>query len=365
MYRPDVRGVAYYEFAVRPEGFLVVATGDHDQPIAHWNDAGLPIAQELDRIAAQASTAVAKVYKLDTLCYAAVDANGRLIGNVGSLPPKLIPDAMARGGYRLAGWPSFAELEMGFTAAYKPMIENLRLRAAPQWQAERQSDLPIGPQDDWSPWYYHWAGSHADQRLYNQYAYGGCVTGCGPTAWAMLFGWVDLKAAQLDARWRYRTGFYREGGSVYGNAAVIAPSYVDYGVRNMIQELRGQVNTFCLAGNGATYPWQMGDAQYYLNPRTSGRVVTDYSSVGIHYDSLRDQAIVEISSNRTPAVIGTGWLSHYPVAYGYAYRYRTAGYWPFTYRVYSRWFYVNQGWGGSGNGWVEASTWFAGRVFPS
>jgi hypothetical protein len=32
--------------------------------------------------------------------------------------------------------------------------------------------------------------------------------------------------------------------------------------------------------------------------------------------------------------------------------------------VYDRWFYVNQGWGGSGNDGVEAGTWFAGEIYP-
>jgi len=32
--------------------------------------------------------------------------------------------------------------------------------------------------------------------------------------------------------------------------------------------------------------------------------------------------------------------------------------------VYDRFFYVNQGWGGAGNDWVAASTWFAGEIHP-
>jgi len=31
---------------------------------------------------------------------------------------------------------------------------------------------------------------------------------------------------------------------------------------------------------------------------------------------------------------------------------------------HNRFFYVNQGWGGSGNGWVSAGTWFAGKIRP-
>ncbi|MEZ5962452.1 MAG: hypothetical protein R3F56_01275 [Planctomycetota bacterium] len=365
MYRPDVRGVAYYEFAVQPEGFVVVSTGEHDHPIAHWNDLGSPIGSELERTAAAHGDTPTKLFKLDALCYVAVDAGGRMVANVGSMPAKLVPDPNAQGGFRFDPWSSMVELQTGFVAAYKPMIENLRMRAALAWEAERVAEAAVGPQDDWSPWVYSWAGTHADQRLYDQFSCCGCVTGCGATAWAMLFGWIDLKASQNDPRWRYRTGFYRTNGSVTGSAATIAPRYLDTGVRNMISEIRGHIDTFCAFGSGATFPWDMDEASEYMRTRTPGRISTHYSTVGIHWDDLRDRAIDEIVQNRTPAIIGTGWLSHYPLAYGYAVRYRDVTSFFTRVRVYSRWFYVNQGWGGSGNGWVEASTWFAGQVMPS
>jgi hypothetical protein len=44
---------------------------------------------------------------------------------------------------------------------------------------------------------------------------------------------------------------------------------------------------------------------------------------------------------------------------------RTCVIWCWDEVVYDRWFYVNQGWGGSGNEWIQASTWFAGSIFPS
>ena len=32
--------------------------------------------------------------------------------------------------------------------------------------------------------------------------------------------------------------------------------------------------------------------------------------------------------------------------------------------VYDRCFYLNQGWGGSGNEWITASTWYSGEIYP-
>lgn len=77
-----------------------------------------------------------------------------------------------------------------------------------------------------------------------------------------------------------------------------------------------------------------------------------------------------IAYRRTPAVIGTGWLSHYPVAQrGYAWQHRTIRHsflwWDWTETVTDTAFYVNNGWGGGGSGeWIDASTWFAGEIYP-
>jgi hypothetical protein len=67
-------------------------------------------------------------------------------------------------------------------------------------------------------------------------------------------------------------------------------------------------------------------------------------------------------------VIGIGWLSHYPLAFGYAWQQRTVQHcfiWCWNDTVTDQCFYVNEGWGGGGAGdWVDASTWFAGQIFP-
>ena len=215
-------------------------------------------------------------------------------------------------------------------------------------------------------WTYYWAtGGHSAQPLYNQYSFGGCQIGCGPVAWAILFGWADRQAANGNAYWSPRWGIYRTNGGT--GADDVAPLSMTQGIRNVIQEIRGQVGTFCIGNSGATFPWDMGGAQNYLSGRTGTDVSVHYNSVGWHEDSLRNNARNSIRDRNTPAIIGTGWLSHYPVAYGYAWQRRTVRKcfifcWNET--VYDRWFYVNQGWGGSGNGWVSASTWFSGEIYP-
>jgi hypothetical protein len=223
----------------------------------------------------------------------------------------------------------------------------------------------------WSDWNYFWAGSHNDQRLYSQMAAGsspnssGCWSGCGGTAWAMLFGWADNQAANGNAYWAPRWGIYRQGGGTGADA--VAPRNMDSGVRAMTWEIRNDIGTWCAFGSGPTNPWNMDDASQYFNNRTGTRLSTHYNILGIHEDRLRNYARDSIVDRNTPAVIGTGWLTHYPLAYGYAWRSRTVRkcfIWCWNETEYNRSFYVNQGWGGSDNGWVSAGTWFAGEIRP-
>src|SRR5712691_4338548 len=201
-------------------------------------------------------------------------------------------------------------------------------------------------------WSYYWAtGGGGAQPAYNQFDYGGCAIGCGPVAWSMLFGWADHQAATGNAYWAPRTGIYRQNGG--RGADAVAPLTQDGGVQNMIVEIHNDVGTFCASGSGATTPWDMPGAWNYLNGRTGAWLRADWDSVGIYEDGLRDRAIDSIANRHTPAVIGTGWLSHYPLAFGYAWQQRTI-------RHCFIWC-----WDGGGAGeWIDASTWFAGQIFP-
>ncbi len=229
----------------------------------------------------------------------------------------------------------------------------------------------LAVQGAWGAWNYYWAGSHGDQRLYNQIpAYTSpnptsCWSGCGGTAWAMLFGWADHQAEIGNPGWAGRQGLYRVNGGYGANAD--APVYMDAGVQNMTWEIRSRIGTWCAFGSGPTFPWDMSGVAGYLAGRSYTRLFTHYNVFGIHEDRLRDYAANSIIYRNTPAIIGTGWLNHYPLAYGYAWRSRTIScewyeFWCSTRTEYNRSFYVNQGWGGGSNGWVSTGTWFAGEI---
>lgn len=216
-------------------------------------------------------------------------------------------------------------------------------------------------------WTYYWAsGGHDVQPMYHQFQHKGFRVGCGPVTWTMLFCWADRQAANGSAYWGSRWGLYRSNGGKGSDD--VAPLDQAAGVENVIKEIHDHVDTFNLAGNGATLPQKMYKAKKYFTGRTGTRLVTHYNGAGVPETRLREYARDSIRDRATPAIIGTGWLNHYPMAYGYAWQKRiimrsVLGF-EWTETVYDRDFYVNQGWGGGGNGWVTASTWFAGEIYP-
>lgn len=239
---------------------------------------------------------------------------------------------------------------------------------------------PTGP---WSSWSMSMAGAPYQQRLYNQIESGdwpntsNCYSGCGATAWAMLFGWADLRASEGDPYWAPRWGLYRQNGGKHPTPNDVAPATMTSGAKNMIWEIRNHIGTFCswFSEAAPTLPAGMSNAAKYFVGRTGTRLKTDFSRFGISWDSFRSKTANHIIERKTPVVIGTGWFSHYPLAYGYRYRTRpveicyTDGQRPWeqictNQLAYHREFMVNQGWGGEDNDWIRAKTWFVGEIFP-
>jgi hypothetical protein len=224
----------------------------------------------------------------------------------------------------------------------------------------------------------------ADQRWYGQLKPGqwpndtGCMSGCGATAWAMLFGWADYRASVYDPNWAHRWGIYRQGGG-WGNDAT-APTDMrasqpeSNGVKGMMWEIRGHIDTFCSFGQGATAPWNMDEAANYLAGRTGAQLSAQGSIIGLAQDKYRDAAVWSIRARGAPAIVSSGWFigGHYPVAFGYSWRYRDKCHWYGLCTMEEEYqFVVNQGWGYESGIWwywtyqvIPASTWFAGEIYP-
>jgi len=222
-----------------------------------------------------------------------------------------------------------------------------------------------GATKPWSPWHYYWVtGTVPD---YKQHSCCGCISGCGPVAWAQSFNWADQRA-QSTSYWS--KNIYLSNG--YSGFPAVAPtnwpatSAGQKPLKTFIEKIRDKVDTFCLFGSGATTLWDMDDVSGWFKARNGGHggVSTKYNVFGWKEDRLMKCARYEIKNLKRPVVLGTGWLKHYPSGVGYAFRQRrrkSCGICPWYWQV-SRWFYVKQGWGGYQNKWIPAKTFFCGRI---
>ena len=189
VYRPDLKEVAYWEFEVvglqtvlpvdegeakeYDRGFIVVATGGHDVPIPHFSLETAPPSRQLEALVGDA----AQIVKVDSLCYAAQDANGALLGHIGTMPPKLPTlaegtkttggsatsltakgrDELVEDGDKAATarlrksrtaptikdygpWDSWEDLSRGYAQSYAPHLAALAQRAEHPWAVEALTD---------------------------------------------------------------------------------------------------------------------------------------------------------------------------------------------------------------------------------
>jgi hypothetical protein len=181
MLRPDVKGVAYYEFQVVAAGkaeagragFIIASTGGHDVPIPHFSFERPPVSEQLAATARKAKASVAAIHKVDALCYVGEDAAGALVAQAGPIPPLLrgwpkdpaartavttsfaappkrgkddATAAEAKHAVHTTGptattlermeWKGWADYKHQYAASFAPLLAALRERAARQWQVE-------------------------------------------------------------------------------------------------------------------------------------------------------------------------------------------------------------------------------------
>ena len=206
---------------------------------------------------------------------------------------------------------------------------------------------PVAPLG-WGGWSTYYAGAWTDQKLYYQeYALAGCCTsgysGCGATAWTMLYGYWDGKGIS----------------SLIGGG--VTPMYNDSYVKTCIQYIFPRVGTFCVGTSGATDPWNMHNGYQWATHQGAG--ISSSTSWGVPYlgSGPRNKAIQAIRDYGRPAIVGTGYYAHYPFAYGYKYRSYTS--WGITWDT-QRYWKVNNGQGDTSPIWVDAdSCWFGANSY--
>jgi hypothetical protein len=328
IFEPDNEQPMFYQVSLtgsagEPRGYAVV-TANEPLSIIEFNDTGVGPVERLEQ---QANASVARVVRLDTALYVAENASRQVVaqsvrsitrfdrsGDRGLLIPTGVDEALR----------TFTAARLSYTVQSGGGSSSSSCAVA--------LDIPkyvqIAP------------NSYPNTSS--------CHSGCGATAWTMIFGWASKRATESSTDWPFGN-IFRSGTGALG-APVLAPSYQDWNVGQNEWALRNDLSTFCVNDQGATPPWNMQSAQNFVSARTSGVAVeVAYNALMVSEDRLYDSAVRTVCENR-PVILGIGALFggdlHYPVASRYD----------------NGWFYLNMGWGGSGDGWYQTQTWFSGTI---
>ncbi len=356
LYRPDVSGPAYYEFPVNEGGFVVVSTGVHDFPVAHWNDDGLAPSHVLGAQIAGTGTTIDRVYRLDSLLYVGIDASGNLVAGSGAA---ILFDRSGRDRDSDARrvYHDFADLEAKYARVFSAELSDLRYRSERSWKLRRSVVRRAGPflspaSDAWRQgdpllavtraFWIDDADLLRDSIRFRQEPADGCPSGCGPVAWAQYAMYMAYRANRFDL----------PDAAMGANAFVDNPSSTafDDSKRRLVMEIRRAVGTFCLGADaGATTFWDMDRFGDWARSK-GGSVQVESKWISGQGELARQW----LRAGR-PVVLGTGLYEHYVV--GLAYGELASGD-----NDVDSYVYVNQGWGGNGNGWIPMSVRFAAVI---
>ena len=211
---------------------------------------------------------------------------------------------------------------------------------------------------------------------YNQHmCCGGCHSGCGPVAWAQVFGYYDRLAS------RYSGSIFSP--TIYGDSKTVAPMGMTSGVKRFVEDIRSRVQTFCSNKQGSTYtsdmhliaPWfqvrQGSKARVvsYLENRKKRSSGPGGGGASVHHGGapwIEAKGVWWLKTYRYPVLFGfqyTPSSGHFAVATKYKkisrrQRLRSGGvfggYWFWKTVDYYE-FFLHYGWGGSNNKWQVVS----------
>ncbi len=157
---------------------------------------------------------------------------------------------------------------------------------------------------------------------YRQHRAGRCWVGCGPVAWAMVFGYLDRRSHLTSSFGTGSQGLYRSGSDgTTGSNSQVAPSFTDSRMQNYTEELNDILGTWCIFSSGATLMRRMTRVQgFYQARQTTGspRVIKDGSWLtwlGVYRESIASWTRARLREG-WPVIVGTkeGWFTgwHYP-----------------------------------------------------
>lgn len=331
IFEPDSAEPAYYEVLLDSGWAVVTAKGE--PRVVEWGASGRSPTERLDL---GARAAMKRVYRLDAAVYVAVDLFGNAVGRSTKSLVKID---------RSGSEPKFIQVSndeaLTTWRAERRNLDRVQMDSRGR-NLLRAQDTPLfgGPPPEKT------CSVKGEVPSYSQLSPGQgpntttCASGCGPTAWATVFGWASRRAAANAT----------EDGAFAGFFAKEAPLSMTPEIGQLSMDLNHLVHTMCIGDQGATTPWNMANVKSWVSSHAPNVTVEQHYNFLMMADAqIRDQTVDALCDGR-PAVIGIGTLfggdGHYPIAKGYS----------------NGKFELEMGWGGDGNGWYEANTWYMGTV---
>lgn len=233
----------------------------------------------------------------------------------------------------------------------------------------------------YSAWVYHSIPHETSFPDYGQHKHSSkkCQVGCGPVAWAMIFGYYDRRSHTYPATYGNGSqGLFRCGADgTTGSNTCMAPRFNDVQTRKYNEKLYKTLKTFCIGGQGATLHKNMDNVNGFFKARqTSGTPKVSlskrllFSFMGFNSNKARSSMVAYIKSG-WPSVVGIRlggiFSQHFPVATRIRERTKTTRTcrrifwktWCRTKNSKQSDMYLHMGWSGSQNGWRKASMFLA------
>ncbi len=404
LYRPDISDPAYYVLYVeaggQPRGYLVLSSDTHDYPVVCWSPKGTSPADILRKKAEAEGRQPVRFYRTD-VHYVAEGMDGEVAA---STAPGFIrlrslkPQEGERISETRVAEPvpvSWQEEKENFAALHGAYLQGLHRRAAAAWETSGSpgvSKFRSKKHIPCMPPLLHKAGGRAgdtlDVKVLSNESLGPTPpyrqlepnegpsdwsyhSGCGATAWAIIFAWASQQAMLRRGLWANYTALVRHDGMDSKPAdwppwAMVAATdellpngvaWYDEAAKKMTWDISNIIQTHMWGTSGWAAPNQVDDVQDYITnlgiTESQLKAWTNHIG-GAHTDDILNSAIDLVASYRIPAMVGIGDLSHYAVATQ----------WTWDQNTQTHQFWLNMGHGGWDDAWHVGDFFLAGTIIP-